>query len=188
MARLTRIYTRGGDEGSTSLGSGERVPKDGPRVQAYGAVDELNSCIGVARAHGVSERLAGELARVQNELFDLGSDLCFPEEDREEHDIPRIEARHVERLEGLLDELTAELGPLEDFILPGGTPAAAWLHLARAVCRRAERDVVALARQESVGEHVLPYLNRLSDALFVMARHENREGGDEETLWQPRSP
>lgn len=186
MPRLTKIYTRQGDDGTTSLGSRQRVPKDSLRVQAYGTVDELNSQIGAAVAHGLCERLMLELPVIQNELFHLGSDLCFLEEDKQLFQIPEIEERHVGKLEKLMDELTAALGPLENFILPGGSPGAAQLHVARTVCRRAEREVVALSRQEAVGKFVIPYLNRLSDALFVMARYENLQKEVQELLWNSR--
>jgi cob(I)alamin adenosyltransferase len=183
MPRLTKIYTRTGDDGATSLGSRQRVPKDSLRVQAYGSVDELNSQLGVALAYGLCPRLAEVLPTIQNELFHLGSDLCFLEEDKERYQIPQIEQRHVKALEQLIDEMTAVVGPLANFILPGGAVGAANLHVARTVCRRAEREVVTLARQEPVGPYVLPYLNRLSDALFVMARYENHERGVPEPLW-----
>lgn len=185
MPRLTKIYTKGGDKGTTALGGGQRVPKDDLRVAVYGTVDELNSQIGVARAMGLCERLDTELAHVQNELFDLGSDLCFLEEDKGKWSIPQIEARHVEKLERLIDEMTAVVGPLENFILPGGALGSAQLHVARTVCRRAEREASTLEREQGVGEHVLSYLNRLSDALFVMARFENHERGVPEPLWKP---
>lgn len=185
MPRLTKIYTKGGDKGSTSLGGGQRVPKDDLRVSVYGTVDELNSQLGVALAMGLCERLDEELARIQNELFDLGSDLCFLEEDKSKWPIPQIEARHVEKLETLIDEITAVVGPLENFILPGGTLGAAQLHVARTVCRRAEREASTLAREQGVGPHVISYLNRLSDALFVMARFENHQRGVPEPLWKP---
>ncbi len=183
MPRLTKIYTRGGDGGTTSLGSGRRVPKESLRVSAYGTVDELNSYIGVAVAHGLVEKLANVLPIIQNELFHLGSDLCFNEEEKEKFSIPQIEKRHVDKLEVLMDELTAVVGPLENFILPGGSPGSAHLHVARTICRRCERDVIALTREEAVGEFVIPYLNRLSDALFVMARYENHERQIPEPLW-----
>lgn len=186
MPRLTKIYTRTGDAGQTSLSGGQRVAKDSVRVAAYGTVDELNSCLGVAVAAGLSERLAGVLAEIQNELFHLGSDLSFLEEDKARFPIPQIEARHVARLEALIDELTAVVGPLQNFILPGGSATAAHLHVARAVCRRAERDVITLAREEPVGAYVVAYLNRLSDALFVMARYENQQRGVAEPLWDSR--
>jgi cob(I)alamin adenosyltransferase len=185
MPRLTRIYTKTGDEGMTGLGGGRRVPKDSPRVRAYGTVDELNSAIGVALALGLHERLATELGSIQNELFDLGSDLCWPEDDERRARIPTVQPKHVERLERLIDEFNEVVGPLTNFLLPGGSPGAAQLHLARTVCRRAEREAITLSREESIGELVLPYLNRLSDALFVMARFENHERGADEPLWQP---
>jgi len=186
MPRLTKIYTRRGDEGETSLGGGERVSKDAPRVAAYGTVDELNASLGVCLAAGLSPRLEAVLRPIQNELFHLGSDLCFPEDYKAGHSnyhLPQIEARHIERLEALIDELNAILGPLENFILPGGSVGAAQLHVARTICRRAERAVVTLAQQEAVGAFALQYLNRLSDLLFVMARYENRERGVTEALW-----
>ena len=185
MPRLTKIYTKRGDAGDTALGGGQRVPKDHPRVEAYGTVDELNSQLGVALAVGLCDRLAQVLPEIQNELFDLGSDLCFREEDKQQYKLPQIEPRHVQRLEALIDEMTAVTGPLENFILPGGSLGAAQLHVARTVCRRAERVVAGLANEESIGAHVLPYLNRLSDALFVMARYENRQRGVPEPLWRP---
>lgn len=183
MPRLTKIYTRTGDEGTTALGGGQRVPKESLRVTAYGTVDELNSHLGVALAIGLSERLAAVIPEIQNELFHLGSDLCFLEEDKERFDLPQIAARHVERLEQLLDELTPIVGRLDNFILPGGSLSAAQLHVARTVCRRAERDVIALSREEPVGPYVIRYLNRLSDALFIMARYENLSRGIPEPLW-----
>jgi cob(I)alamin adenosyltransferase len=185
MPRLTRIYTKSGDEGMTGLGGGRRVSKDAVRVNAYGTVDELNSTIGVALAMGLTDRLATELARIQNELFDLGSDLCWPEDDERRGAIPTVQARHVEKLEGLIDELNAVVGPLTNFLLPGGSPGAAQLHVARTVCRRAERVAITLSHEEPIGQLVLPYLNRLSDALFVMARYENHERGIAEPLWKP---
>lgn len=187
MPRITKVYTRTGDDGTTSLGAGGRVPKDSPRVEAYGTVDELNSQIGVVLSAGVDAALADALGPIQNDLFHLGSDLCVTEEDKAARPVPRIEARHVEKLEGLIDELSESLPPLENFVLPGGAPGAAALHLARAVCRRAERLVVTLARNEAVGAHVIVYLNRLSDALFVMARWENRKKGVPDVLWQSRA-
>ena len=183
MPRLTKIYTRSGDDGTTSLGSRTRVPKESLRVSAYGTVDELNSLLGVAVAHGLVPRLAEVVPVIQNELFHLGSDLCFTEADKETYQIPEIEVRHVTRLEELMDELTAVTGSLDNFILPGGTLGAAQLHVARTVCRRAERLVVSLSREEEVGDYVIPYLNRLSDALFVMARYENKQRGVPEPLW-----
>ena len=187
MPRLTKIYTRAGDDGTTGLGGGQRVPKDALRVEAYGTVDELNSVLGVARAHGLEPSLDASLRRIQNELFNLGSDLCLPESDKAARPVPRIEARHVEALEAAIDRMVGELGPLANFILPGGTLGAAQLHHARTVCRRSERLVVGLMRDESVGPHVLAYLNRLSDALFVMARWENRYRGTEDPIWDTKA-
>lgn len=186
MPRLTKIYTRKGDDGTTALGGGQRVPKESLRVSSYGEIDEFSSAIGVALAHGLSPRLSDTLAVIQNELFHLGSDLCFLEEDKVKYKLPQIEARHVEKLEALIDELNEVVGPLENFILPGGTPGAAYLHVARTGCRRAEREVTALSRTEKIGAHVLPYLNRLSDLLFVMARYENNQRGMPEPLWNSR--
>jgi cob(I)alamin adenosyltransferase len=185
MPRLTKIYTKRGDTGETSLGGGQRVPKDNLRVQVYGTVDELNSQIGVALAMGLCARLTDVLTTIQNELFDVGSDLCFIEEDKAKFPLPQIELRHVAALEALIDEMTATVGPLENFILPGGALGAAQLHVARTVCRRAEREAATLAREEGVGTYVLAYLNRLSDALFVMARYENLQQHVPEPLWRP---
>lgn len=184
MPRLTRIYTRGGDEGETSLGGGRRVSKSHQRVRAYGVVDELNAAIGVALAGDVGSENTEILLGLQNDLFHLGAALSFPDEERE---LPRIESRHIQRLEDLIDERNEQVGPLENFILPGGSRSAAALHFARTVCRRAEREVVALAQEERVDSHVLPYLNRLSDALFVLARHENLKKGVSEPLWDTRA-
>ena len=185
MPRLDRIYTKTGDEGMTGLGGGKRVSKDAPRVAAYGTVDELNSTIGVALALGLTDRLATELATIQNELFDLGSDLCWPQDDERRGRIPTVQPKHVERLERLIDDLNGDVGPLTNFLLPGGSPGAAQLHVARTVCRRAEREAITLSHGEPLGELVLPYLNRLSDALFVMARFENHQRGVTEPLWRP---
>lgn len=183
MPRLTKIYTRQGDEGLTSLSGGQRVPKDSLRVATYGTVDELNSAIGVALASGLCERLAEVLPPIQNELFHLGSDLSFLEEDKAKYTIPQIESRHVVNLESLIDEMSAVVGPLQNFILPGGSIGAAHLHMARTICRRAERDVITLSREEPIGAYVIQYLNRLSDALFVMSRYENHIRGVAEPLW-----
>ena len=185
MPRLTRIYTKTGDAGMTGLGGGQRVPKDSRRVETYGTVDELNSQIGVALSVGLCERLAAELPRIQNELFDLGSDLATPATSQARHPVPTVEDRHIERLEALIDELNEVVGPLANFLLPGGSAGAAQLHVARTVCRRAERLAAALARDEPIGPTILPYLNRLSDALFVMARYENHQRGVAEPLWRP---
>ena len=183
MPRLTKIYTRQGDKGSTHLSGGQRVPKNSLRVSAYGTVDELNSALGVALSFGLCEWLTAILPEIQNELFHLGSDLSFLEEDKSKYPIPQIEDRHVKRLESLIDEMTAIVGPLQNFILPGGSSGSALLHVARTVCRRAERDVITLAEAEPIGRYVVQYLNRLSDALFVMARYENHERSVPEPLW-----
>lgn len=186
--RLTVITTRTGDAGATSLGGGQRLPKDAPRIEACGTVDELNSSIGVALALKLSARPAAILKLVQNDLFQLGSDLCLLEADKAGRAAPRIEARHVERLDAALAACQKRLAPLAEFLLPGGTPGAAQLHVCRCVCRRAERRVVRLAREEPVGPHVVRYLNRLSDLLFVLARVENLRRRMREQLWEPERP
>jgi cob(I)alamin adenosyltransferase len=183
MVRLTRIYTRGGDKGETSLGDGSRVRKQSPRVEAFGTVDEANAAIGLARLHTEGEADL-MLARIQNDLFDLGSDLCTPEEGRRAAGALRIVAAQVERLEREIDGMNAALKPLDSFILPGGTQAAAHLHLARTVTRRAERLVCALAAAEAVNPEAVKYLNRLSDHLFVLGRALN-DNGAKDVLWQP---
>jgi cob(I)alamin adenosyltransferase len=187
MPRITKVYTRTGDDGTTALGGGRRLPKDAPRIEAYGTVDELNSVLGAALAQGLSEGVAEPLARIQNDLLHLGADLCVAEADKETLPVPQIEARHVAALERWIDALAADLAPLENFVLPGGAPGAGWLHVARTVCRRAERRVVSLARQEPVGDFAVRYLNRLSDLLFVMARAENRQRGVGDVLWDSRA-
>lgn len=197
MVKLNKIYTRTGDAGSTGLGDGQRRSKDDARVAAYGAVDEANSAIGVARVVTAGARDADlsaidrVLARVQNDLFDLGADLCMPgEKDIDSAKAKRSPLRvapiQVDALERAIDELNDDLQPLNSFVLPGGSPAAAALHLARAICRRAERDIVALSRidGEDVGEAALAYINRLSDYLFVAARYANRRG-ETDVLWIP---
>jgi cob(I)alamin adenosyltransferase len=197
MVKLNKIYTRTGDAGSTGLGDGQRRSKDDARVAAYGAVDEANSAIGVARvatAGAGGPDLAAidrVLARVQNDLFDLGADLCMPGEKdvdsaKAKRSALRVAMSQVEALERAIDELNDDLQPLRSFVLPGGNEAAAALHLARAICRRAERDIVALNRIESeeVGEMALAYINRLSDYLFVAARYANRRG-EADVLWVP---
>ncbi len=187
MPRITRVYTRTGDDGTTGLGGGQRVPKDALRIEAYGTVDELNSVLGVALSSGLNEAVAGAVRTIQNELFHLGSDLCILEEDKAKMPVPSIEERHVVALEKLMDRLSEELPPLENFVLPGGSPGAAHLHVARTVCRRAERLLVALGRSEAIGPWTVRYLNRLSDALFVMARHENKRRGAPDVLWDSRA-
>ncbi|HTX23532.1 MAG TPA: cob(I)yrinic acid a,c-diamide adenosyltransferase [Steroidobacteraceae bacterium] len=176
--RLSKIYTRTGDDGTTGLGNGERVPKDDLRVEAYGTVDELNSAVGVVLAAAdLPESIRRGLTAIQHELFDLGAELCIPG-----HHV--IAAEHVARLERVLDELNAELPPLKEFILPSGGPATAVCHLARTICRRAERRVWSLTRRESLNPAAAQYLNRLSDLLFVMARVLVRHERGAEVLWR----
>ena len=188
MVRLTRIYTRTGDRGDTSLVTGERTRKHHPRVEAYGAVDETNACIGLARLHTAPDpALDAILARVQNELFDLGADLATPARGQEAGGPAlRLTDGQVQRLEHEIDQLNAGLSPLNSFVLPGGSPAAAALHLARTVCRRAERLAVALGDlpDEDVSAPALRYLNRLSDLLFTAARWTNAKG-QADVLWTP---
>ncbi len=183
MVKLTKIYTRGGDTGKTSLVSGDRVLKSAPRVTAYGTVDETNATIGLARLH-TSGDVDAALSRIQNDLFDLGADLATPGEDFGSSANLRIVEAQVVRLEREIDALNEQLRPLTSFILPGGTPAAAALHLSRTVARRAERDMVALAALEPVNPAGIRYINRLSDYLFVLARHLN-DNGSKDVLWIP---
>ena len=184
MVKLDKIYTRGGDKGETSLGSGRRVPKRHIRVAAYGTADEANAVIGLARLNTEGETDA-MLARIQNDLFDLGADLCRPEgSEKEGTEGLRISDLQVKRLEDEIDAMNEDLEPLTSFILPGGTEPAAWLHLARTVMRRAERLMCELAENESVNPEAVKYANRLSDHLFVLARHVN-DGGKKDVLWQP---
>ena len=189
MVQLTKIYTRGGDQGETSLGDGSRVAKHGARVEAYGTVDEANAVIGlvrveIARAGADEKDLDAALSRIQNDLFDLGADLCTPEDGRRAEGALRIAASQVEWLETEIDKINERLAPLSSFILPGGSPVAAQLHLARTVARRAERCVTELARSETVNTEAVKYLNRLSDLLFVMSRAANNDGADD-VLWVP---
>jgi cob(I)alamin adenosyltransferase len=191
MIRLTKIYTKAGDHGQTRLVGGQKVAKDSPRIECYGTVDELMACLGLARTAveqpgappGAAE-LAATLRRVQNELFNLGSELATLREDLHPQQ-PVIQPRHVTALERQIDQWNQDLPELRSFILPGGGLVAAYLHLARTVCRRAERLAVRLAAVEPVGEQVIPYLNRLSDALFVASRHASRLYGQPEPLWEP---
>ena len=183
MVRLTRIYTRGGDKGQTTLVDGKRLPKQHQRVAAYGAVDEANATIGLARLHA-TDTIDTMLGRIQNDLFDVGADLATPHVGHKAKGALRVVAAQTERLEHEIDALNAELRPLESFVLPGGTPFAAALHLARTVVRRAERDVAALAVKERINPEALKYLNRLSDHLFVLARHANNKG-QSDVLWRP---
>ncbi|HUJ97449.1 MAG TPA: cob(I)yrinic acid a,c-diamide adenosyltransferase [Stellaceae bacterium] len=183
MVRLTRIYTRGGDAGETSLGDGSRVPKTELRVECYGTIDEANAAVGLARLYAEGD-IDAALARIQNDLFDLGADLSTPETGKRAAGALRILASQVGRLEREIDALNAELKPLDSFVLPGGTPCAAHLHLARTLVRRAERLAAALAAREKINPEALKYLNRLSDHLFVLSRHVNDKGA-RDVLWQP---
>ena len=185
MVYLSRIYTKTGDHGDTGLGDGSRVPKDHPRVTAYGSVDELNSILGLLLAAEPLQPEAELLRGVQNDLFDVGADLCVPSapEGTVESGL-RVRPEQAARLETAIDRLNERLRPLTSFILPGGRPTAAWCHLARTVCRRAERDVVALSHREAINPQVIIYLNRLSDLLFVLARVYNNNGQDD-VLWEP---
>jgi cob(I)alamin adenosyltransferase len=185
MVYLSRIYTKTGDKGETALGDGRRVSKDHVRVVAYGSVDELNAVVGLLRAHLSNADEAELLRSIQNDLFDVGADLCVPPTaDETPGTCLRVKPEQAKRLEEAIDRLNQRLEPLRSFVLPGGAPAAAWCHLARTVCRRAERDVVTLAREETVNGEVIIYLNRLSDLLFVLARILNNAGRDD-VLWQP---
>jgi cob(I)alamin adenosyltransferase len=185
MVYLNRIYTRTGDDGTTGLGDGTRIPKSHPRVVAYGAIDELNSVIGLALVASLPPWLAEQLQGIQNDLFDLGADLCLPESDPPpEHTPLRATAAQTERLELWIDAANERLEPLTSFILPGGVPGAAHLHHARTVCRRAEIEVFKLAEFEAINPQVAMYLNRLSDLLFVLARVCN-DDGTRDVLWTP---
>jgi len=189
--RITRVYTRAGDKGDTALVGGRRVPKDSPRIEAYGTIDELNSIIGLARAFNAEQKKRGQksrwldevLRRLQNELFDLGSELATPAESFYEG-MFRVGAAQVTALERLMDECQKELAPLKSFVLPGGGRVGGFLHQARTVCRRAERRVLELSRVEDIGEWPLKYVNRLSDLLFVLSRWVGKHLGETEYLWQ----
>ena len=188
MVVLNRIYTRTGDAGETALGSGERVSKASLRIAAYGTVDETNAAVGVARLHTADTKLDAMLARIQNELFDLGADLCVPDRGQKlDYEPLRILPKQYERLELEIDELNAELAPLRSFVLPAGHPAAAQLHMCRTVCRRAERLIVELAGldNEPVSEGAVAYVNRLSDFFFVASRWVNAKHGSGDILWVP---
>ncbi len=176
--RLSKIYTRTGDDGSTGLGDGSRTGKDSLRVEAFGDIDELNSFFGLLLTHDIGEDTQALLTGIQHDLFDLGGEVCIPGREA-------LTADYVNRLENELDDMNATLKPLKEFILPGGCAAAATCHLARTVCRRAERRLVSVARNESVSPLALQYLNRLSDLLFVLARHLNQQAEQADVLWQP---
>jgi len=182
--RLDRIYTRGGDRGETSLGDGARTSKFHIRVKAYGGIDEANAAIGVALLHVDDSEVRSILSVVQNDLFDVGADLCVPERPESTRSRLRVSAKQVETLEHHIDRFNEALSPLTSFILPGGSAASAYMHLARAIVRRAERDVVELAAHETVNEEALKYVNRLSDLLFVLCRYLN-ERGAADVLWTP---
>ena len=187
MVVLSKIYTRTGDDGTTALGSGRRVAKFDLRVECYGTLDESNAAMGLARLHTRSDQaLDAMLARIQNDLFDLGAELCYPDESKDARGRLSVSDAQVERLESEIDALNRELQPLRSFVLPGGTPAASFLHLARTISRRAERLMVTLAARpnEPVGGSALRYINRLSDFLFVAARYANDEG-QSDVLWVP---
>ena len=189
--RITRVYTRTGDKGETALVGGKRVPKDSPRIEAYGTIDELNSIVGLARAFNEERRGKGEghrrldevLRRIQNELFDLGSELATPE-DAVYEGMFRFGEREVKELERLIDECQKELGPLKSFTLPGGGRIGGFLHQCRTVCRRAERRILALSRVETVNPWDLTYVNRLSDLFFVLSRWVGKRLGEKEYLWE----
>ncbi len=179
-----KIYTKTGDQGETGLYSGRRLPKDDPILEVYGTVDELNSVLGLAGAEGLIKELNEKIGRIQNELFQLGADLATPWDDpNTKNKVDRIEGKAICRLEDEIDGAEKELTPLTQFILPGGARSAAWLHLARTVCRRAERPLAALLRKGRVNPETIVYVNRLSDWLFVMARLENRRAGEKDIPW-----
>jgi len=183
-----RIYTRGGDAGQTGLFGGARVPKDDPRVAAYGDIDELNAVLGVARTLTPPAEVERSLASVQDQLFTLGSELATPDPEKARINIPRTQASWAEVLEQAIDAIDAEVPELKSFILPGGTAAAAQLHVARTVCRRAERKVVTLSQHTKVAPEVIRYLNRLSDYLFMAARLANHRAGVADVAWKPTAP
>ncbi len=181
-----KIYTKTGDHGKTSLFGGRRVPKHHLRIDAYGTIDELNCLLGVARAAGACDTADRWLNDVQHQLFHLGADLATPQDAKADW-VTRLQPEQTKWLERSIDQMTEELAPLRNFILPGGTPAAAHLQLARAVCRRAERQIVALAQEEDINQQILTYVNRLSDWLFTLARYENSQAGEPEAKWRLRS-
>lgn len=184
MVYLNRIYTKTGDTGETSLGDGTRVPKTHPRIAAYGGVDELNATLGLVIAHGVPAEMTGLLTHIQNDLFDLGADLCVPEAETPPYPPLRVTAEQVSQLERWIDRFNEPLAALNSFVLPGGTLAAATLHVARTVCRRVELGVIALAATEQLNPQAVIYLNRLSDLLFVLSRAANHNGAGD-VLWTP---
>lgn len=185
MVYLNRIYTRSGDDGTTALGTGERLPKTALRIRAYGAVDELNSSLGIVSTQVSQAPYSEWLRQIQNDLFDVGADLCVPAESEASNaDALRVQSASSERIEGWIDQVNEKLQPLTSFVLPGGTPTAAHLHHARTVCRRAEIEILQLHESEPVGKPLRQYINRLSDFLFVLARHFNSDGS-QDILWTP---
>jgi cob(I)alamin adenosyltransferase len=191
MVRITKVYTRTGDKGETALVGGKRVPKDAPRIEAYGTIDELNSIVGLARAFNEEHLNAGDahrfldlvLRQIQDELFDLGSELATPD-DFSYDGMYHVSEREVKKLEELIDECQKELQPLKSFVLPGGGRIGAYLHQCRTVCRRAEREILRLSKAEPLSEWPLKYVNRLSDLLFVLSRWISKQTGEQEYLWQ----
>jgi cob(I)alamin adenosyltransferase len=191
MVRITKVYTRVGDKGETSLVGGKRVPKDSPRIDAYGTIDELNSIVGLARVFNEENLDAGEahqfldgvLCQIQDELFDLGSELATPPEFFQEG-MYRVSEKEIERIEKLIDQCQKDLEPLKSFILPGGGRVGAYLHQCRTVCRRAEREILRLSRAEEINHDVIKYMNRLSDLFFVLSRWISKQTGEQEYLWQ----
>ena len=191
MVRITKVYTRVGDKGETGLVGGKRVPKDSPRIDAYGTIDELNSIVGLARVFNEENLDAGEahqfldgvLCQIQDELFDLGSELATPPEFFQEG-MYRVGEKEIERIEKLIDQCQKDLQPLKSFILPGGGRVGAYLHQCRTVCRRAEREILRLSRAEEVNHDVIKYMNRLSDLFFVLSRWISKQTGEQEYLWQ----
>jgi cob(I)alamin adenosyltransferase len=188
MSKTMRVYTRTGDDGSTGLGNGERTAKDSLRLETYGSVDELNSCLGLVASALSSAHLVTWIRQVQNDLFQMGGDLCIPEGEGAKRPLTVLNKDHIGCLETWIDECQFKLPALREFILPGGSESSARLHLARTICRRVERLVVALSREESLSASLIPYLNRLSDFLFVLARYENLNHGVEDIPWQKDSP
>jgi cob(I)alamin adenosyltransferase len=191
MVRITKVYTRVGDKGETGLVGGKRVPKDSPRIDAYGTIDELNSIVGLARVFNEEDLDAGEahqfldrvLCQIQDELFDLGSELATPPEFFQEG-MYRVSEKEIERIEKLIDQCQKDLEPLKSFILPGGGRVGAYLHQCRTVCRRAEREILRLSRAEEINHDVIKYTNRLSDLFFVLSRWISKQTGEQEYLWQ----
>jgi len=179
-----KIYTKTGDRGDTSLFGGQRVPKDALRIEAYGTVDELNTVLGIIRSDNADPEIDAILGEIQEQLFELGADLATPR-GAEKKVVRRIDQRDVDKLEKVIDALDPQLKPLRSFVLPGGSPVSARVHFARTVCRRAERIIVRLSRNEDIGDMITVYLNRLSDLLFVLARYVNRKAGLAETKWKP---